>query len=781
MEGPREDPGGGALLGRLGALVEARRGSALALVLAATALVAAAGFPRLRVDNSNETSFRAGDPIIADYRELKRRFGEDEFAVVALAPPAGDVFATEVLAAIGDLEARLRALEHVRKKTSIRSVRFVEAGADEIRTRRFLPDLPAPPGARAAALAHPRYAGTYVSRDGGVAAIVLDTAVPVEDNEGKILLAARFRAILAEPRFAALAPRLAGAPIFEADFDARTSAEGALFFGQALLVSGAFHWRGLASPRAAAVPLAVAVLGAVLTLSLMGLAGRPVSMDTVILPALLITVGVADAVHLIESVRERGAAAAYATDGVACLVTALTTAAGFFAFATSDVMPLRTLGTFSGFGVLICLGLAFALAPWAVQRNRTKPPKTPTTPKGPGTEFGVFGVFGGSGSLSVARLAAWAVRRRRAVLVGAAVLAAVAATGVARLRIDTWWLDAFRESSELRRSFRFVDERLDGAFSLEVVIDGGRAGALEDPVLLGRIDRFETAVRADPAGIVGSVYGPPDLVAEVHAAFAAGTDAAGERLPRGGALVAQELLLLEESDVNDVLDFDRRIGRVQVRVRSRPGSEYLALIARVEAAARGAGLDARTTGVSKLFSVLAAYTTESQIQGFATAFVAIAALLAVLLGSLRLGLLALVPNLLPIGLTLGAMGFLGLPLDMITTLVACVALGISDDDTVHFFVHFRRAAADGLPADEAARRTAAELARPAAAMTAARAAGVLVFCAGSTLHLARFGAVTAAAIALAFACEMVVTPALLAAFYSLPRSRSNRSNIASST
>ena len=110
------------------------------------------------------------------------------------------------------------------------------------------------------------------------------------------------------------------------------------------------------------------------------------------------------------------------------------------------------------------------------------------------------------------------------------------------------------------------------------------------------------------------------------------------------------------------------------------------------------------------------------------------------------------------------MGALDLPLDIITVLIACVALGISDDDTVHFFLHFRHARADGLAPDEAARRTAAELARPAAAMSVALAAGFLVFCASTTTHLARFGLLTATAIVLAFACEIVLTPALLVAF-----------------
>lgn len=355
-------------------------------------------------------------------------------------------------------------------------------------------------------------------------------------------------------------------------------------------------------------------------------------------------------------------------------------------------------------------------------------------------------------------------------LLGTAAVVALAGLGMTGLTVDTFWLDCFRREAPLRQEFEAVDARLDGTFSLEVVVDGGERGALEEPAFLARVARLAGRVRADAGGVVGSVYGPSDLAAEVHAAFspeeAAAARAAGRPapLPATRALLAQEWLVVERRDLADVVDLDRRLGRVHVRVKARPSAAYLALIGRIEAAAREEGLAVRISGFTHLFAVLATHVVESQVEGFAGALLAIAALLSLLLRSSRLGLLALVPNLVPVAATLGLMGALGIPLDIITVLTGSLALGISDDDTVHFFTHFRRALDEGLSPEAAARATAVELARPAAALSAALIGGFLVFCASEAQHLARFGLVTAFAIALAFACEIVVTPALLARF-----------------
>lgn len=755
-------------LARLGDAVDRRRGAALAAVLAMAAL-GVAGATRLQVDNSNEGTFAPDAAVVADYKELKRAFGNDEFAVVALEPPSGDAFDPTALEVVGRLEAAIRALPHVRRVTSIRSVRHVVASATTVEVRPFIPTLPPAADAARVARAHPRYADTYVDPAGRVLALVVDTEVPDEDAEGKPILAGRLRELLAAPDVAALRPRLAGAPIFEADFDVRTAREGGLLFGLSVLVSGAFLAAAFRRARPALVPLAVAVVATLVTLGAMGVTGQPVSLYGIILPALLVTVGVADAVHLVDGVLESGSARrAYAEHARACVFTSLTTAAGFLPFATSDVQSIRVLGLFAPVGVLACLAAALLLAPWAVARRDPAPaPEADPEPTGAGAASGSAHDAPTSNLDPLAKLAAWSVEHAGLVLAITAVVCGLALAAATRVRVDTYWLDAFRPSSPLRQEFAFVDERLGGAFALEVLVDGGAEGALDDPELLARLARFEARVRADPSGLVGPVLGPPDLVGEVHAALVAEGQAAAVTsfvLPATREAVAQELMVLDADDVAELIDSTHRRGRVHVRVRSAPSSAYLELLGRIEAAARDEGLSVRTTGVMKVFSELPRVLTHDQREQFVLAAAAIGALLALSLRSLRLGLLALVPNLIPLLLTLGLMGALGLDLDLVTCLVACIALGISDDDTVHFLLGYRRARAAGLAPPDAARSTAAALARPTAIMSGALVAGFLVFLASSTAHLPRFGLVAATAIAAAWLCELVVTPALLARF-----------------
>jgi len=183
-------------LGRLGSRIAASRGWALALALGITALACLA-LPSLRVDNSNEGTFGADDPVVVDYRAFKATFGNDEVVIVALEVPGKDALDPEFLVALGDLENELGALAHVRRTTSLRSVEVVEADETTINVHPFLDRLPPPAGARDVALSHPRIAGCLLSADGAVTAIVLDIDVADEDNVGKLTLVREAREILA--------------------------------------------------------------------------------------------------------------------------------------------------------------------------------------------------------------------------------------------------------------------------------------------------------------------------------------------------------------------------------------------------------------------------------------------------------------------------------------------------------------------------------------------------------------------------------------------------------
>jgi predicted RND superfamily exporter protein len=172
-------------------------------------------------------------------------------------------------------------------------------------------------------------------------------------------------------------------------------------------------------------------------------------------------------------------------------------------------------------------------------------------------------------------------------------------------------------------------------------------------------------------------------------------------------------------------------------------------------------LKVEVTGtVFNLFTV-ASELLENLLVSFGWAFAIITALMLVLLRDLKLGLLSMIPNLLPIANVIGFMGVLDIPIDIGTLLIASIALGIAVDDTIHFFYHFHaRYRADG-DVEAAIAHTLGHSGRAMIATSIILMGGFLVYTAATMANLQRFGLLIALTVAFALLYDLIVSPALL--------------------
>jgi predicted RND superfamily exporter protein len=169
----------------------------------------------------------------------------------------------------------------------------------------------------------------------------------------------------------------------------------------------------------------------------------------------------------------------------------------------------------------------------------------------------------------------------------------------------------------------------------------------------------------------------------------------------------------------------------------------------------------RVTGITRIMSKMETYLLQSQVNGFALAFVAVALLLFALLRSVKLTALVMLPNVVPVVIGLGAMAALGIPLDPGTAMIASLALGIVDDDTVHFVVVMREYLRAGVPMPTAVTRTIPRVGRPTLAMSAILALGFAALLTGSFKPNVNFAAVTLIVIVLAVLGDLLLMPAVL--------------------
>jgi predicted RND superfamily exporter protein len=428
-----------------------------------------------------------------------------------------------------------------------------------------------------------------------------------------------------------------------------------------------------------------------------------------------------------------------------------TTALGMLSLATSNVVSVRQFGIGSAVGVMVDFAISIVFMPtllaWLKPEQAVAPHETWLV--GP--------------MRRVARLST--ARPRRVLLVSTAVLAATSA-GATLLKVDTNHVNFFAKDHPLGVSAEIIDRELAGIYSFQIMLEGP-PDSMKSPDTLRRMERLGEDISRLP--FVKKVTSPADYVKRINRELHGGhRDAA--IVPGDPNLIAQELFLFAMSDdgraeLERVVSSDFSSSQMSIKFASMSSDVVFEQIGRSEVLAEkafaGTGIRTTATGAGKLFSTLDHYLVVSQISSFGTAFVTVFGVIFLVFRSARFGLLAIVPNLFPVVAVLGLMGWLGISLNVATIMVASVALGIVDDDTIHFINRFRRETAAGAAIDEAIET--ATIFEGRASLTTA----FINTCAYATVMLssykptAWFGGLLALTMAVAFLAEVFVLPATI--------------------
>jgi predicted RND superfamily exporter protein len=436
-------------------------------------------------------------------------------------------------------------------------------------------------------------------------------------------------------------------------------------------------------------------------------------------------------------------------------MTSVTTILGLLALLSADLVPIRQFGLVAAVGVFAALAATILLLPIllvvipiprVVSRGRIQ-----------------RGRFTGL----LAWLGAW--HRGRATIVLVACVAAVAPTACSlrNLTVGTNSLDYFRERDPVRTDTEWIDERIGGTTSLEFLIEADAEDALTDPALLEKMESFQAYLR----GVHGitKVFSVTDLLKTLNRAFHGGEEQAF-RIPDSPALVAQELLVVDGTDDLDaLLSRDRSQARMTARVAMNASRELAHDMPEVEARMRqvfGETATVTPTGIIYLMHRMEGYLLSSQVKSFLLAFIVVTVVMAAAIGSLQLGALAMIPNLLPIVCVLALMPVLGISIDVGTVMLASVALGLVVDDTTHFLYRFKEQMRQTSDTRAAIARAIDRSGRPIVFTSIVLTLGFSVLVFASFNPVTNFGILAGMVIVLALIFDLVVLPALLGALRS---------------
>lgn len=438
------------------------------------------------------------------------------------------------------------------------------------------------------------------------------------------------------------------------------------------------------------VPLSIVGISLVWMVAFMASIGREITFMTVLMPSILFVVSISGVVHIVQKyldelrkgrTKSRAIWTAFKEIGLATFLTSFTTAVGFMSLYTSDILPIKDFGWIMSIGVYVAFGLCFTLLPSVLYLLRK--------PQVQGEHFN--DTFW---NRTLHRLFIWLIRNRQKVLGVSFALMLVSIFGILLIKFDNSFIQDFASSDEVAEDYRFFEKEFSGfrpfEISLRTVQD---THSFFDYEVMMELDKLEKGV-AQIYG-TGFIVSPNTFIKGTRRAMNGGY-AQEFKLPESPEeldAVKRNVKRLPRVDIRSYLTDDRKEARLSAKIMDRGGHRNRELnkdlYKLLDQHVNPQILQYRLTGMPYLTDKVNEFLAQNILSSLTIAFLIIALIMGVLFKSLRMIVIAILPNILPLLLVAAMMGILGIPVKISTSIIFAIAFGIAVDDTIHFMGKLR--------------------------------------------------------------------------------------------
>lgn len=694
-----------------------------------------------------------GHPVVAVYDEVNETFGGVEFVMVIM--DMGEVFTNSALHEIDQLTSdleRVKGVNSVMSITNIEEIKGVEGGIEVVE---LIEEIPGTKGElqklKNRVLSDNDYAGQIVSKNGEIA-LVLVQLMPNVDRERLISDVKEVVQKLELDEKAYLTGKLVG----ENEAGKMAARNMRKLLPLAILVMIAILFLSFRNIRGIALPLLIVIVTVIWTVGLMGWVGIPLSLVGVFMPIILISMGIADGIHILARNREelslgsdkrKSLTKTMVAVGLACFLTSISTMIGFGSLYTSSIRPIKEFGLFTAIGVgiafiiTVTLFLAFLFLLPPDRRALDKKRK-------------VFlqGIL--------EKWANFIVGRTKIVLISACLLALLASVGIPLISTGTDFMDMFKPDSPIILAYNIMEENFGGAGFLQVVVKGN----IQDPEVLKAMENFQNKI--GKIEIMGRPTSLVNILRKTNKAMHEGKSEY-EILPETEEEVAQYLLLLSmggSEELDRVLSFDYDQALIQAKVACISTSEMDKVIEEVQRAIKkcfSSDVEVVLTGSLTLKPTMAKLIVSGQLKSLALAILCILVLMIILSRSLAYGTFCTIPVSLTVILSFGIMGWFKIPLDIASATIASIAIGIGIDYAIHFFNRYKEELAIGKSVEEALKISISNTGQAIFYNAVAVGLGFFVLIFSPMPMFGRFGWLIALTMFFSSTASITILPALL--------------------
>ena len=737
---------------------------AMLALLVLVSIAALTQLPRLKIDRSDERLVGATDPGWPALHQQQKDFGNEQAVLVYLR--AKDLWTTERLTA---LQKVAFALEDTPGITSVKTLlsatnirdkgRFVDAGPLIYAVPKAAKELAEK---RDDALYSPIIRGNYISADGNATAITIGYAPKPGDSNHELEVYRTIEARIAPLREYFEVVFQLGWPRLNAEVDHGLTGDLTKLVPLSVLILVAAVTVFLRTPHVIPIPLVTAGITILWTLGFMAAAGIPVTLLTAILPPLIIVVGSVEDVHMMAGyldgieegavdLRRRAIAHMAHHVGTAILITSFTTMLGFASNVITDI-PLifefsiaAAFAMFANFVVTLC-AMPVMLHAFGPRVNRLRTENE--IPKG------LIGV--------VVRVVEVLSARYAAVVV-AAVAAVLIALGsqIGHLKVNNDPMTYFHAEHPFVKDAQRVHTDLAGLQSFSVTLRAAEPGWFKTVEGLRTIAEVQTLLNNQ--GLYDKTLSLADLMSLMHQEMHQGDDHF-HTVPTTQADFDLYLSSMPRSELASFVTADYTAAQITVRHNVSDSVKLNAAVDHLNTmlpTVLGKRADVAVVGKNLMVNRAAESLINGELQSLALMLAVIFALFSFLYTSWMAGLLALVPNIIPIVLNFGVMSYLGVPLNPGTAMVAAIAIGLAVDDTIHLMTRFGTESRLRVDENAAVRATIRGEAVPVITTAIALALGFAVFGLSEFRIVAEFGLLAAGTMVYAAISDLLLMPILL--------------------
>ncbi|EHZ2742539.1 MMPL family transporter [Vibrio vulnificus] len=740
------------------------------LIISLIAIVATAmGAKNLYFRGDYNIFFDGSNAQLQAFDEIQTTFAKTDNIALVLAPKSGDVFDQRTLTQIQEMTEQAWQVPYSSRVDSLANYQHTEAVDDDLLVEDLLYQsypLTAERIAkvRAVAMSEPLLVNTLVSEKGDVAVINITMQMPGVDETAEVNeVVAYVEQMLSHYR--AVYPDVtiykAGIIAMNHSFAMAAQNDSATLVPTMLLVILVFLTLMLRSFLSVLATLVVIIGAIVATLGIVGWAGMFLHVASVNVPTLIMTLAVADCVHVIASMRHfmrQGMPKSQAIhrsvtlNFVPIIITSVTTAIGFLMMNMSDSPVLRDFGNLSALGVMIACVLSVSLLPALLNLLPVR-----------------FSAKQAAKSSDIMdKLADLVVHRRNVLLPLSIVVIAGSAALIPYNKVNDESVKYFDTSSEFRQAADFMEQRIGGMTTMSIAIKTHQSQGIASPEFLEVLGEFTSWLREQPetdhVASLSDIY--KRLNKNMH-----GDDSAYYALPAERELAAQYLLLYEMSlpfglDLNNQVNVDKSSVKLQLTVKNLGSVELVALEERIYQwfASNAPRYQVVASSPSLMFAHIGETNMASMLSTLPITLILISALMIFALRSWRLGVISLVPNIAPAVIGFGLWALISGEINLGLSVVVTLTLGIVVDDAVHFLAKYQHARKEGQNAEQAVRYAFHTVGRALWITTVVLVAGFSVLAMSQFRLNSDMGQLSAIVIFVALVIDFVLLPSLLMRF-----------------